>query len=211
MSMTDDVLDRLKQQILQVQRPPGTMLLEADLAEQFGVSKTPVREALRLLAQTGWVVVLPRKGYMIRPVELSDVRDIFDIRKMIEPVLAARAAERATPADLERLQLLLDQQRDADRNLNKALLAAREFHLAFADIAGSARTRTILEDLVDEVRRLHHLLPNVEGHITSADEIRAHEQILAAIEARDAAAASESTLTHLNEVVTTLVRGFAGV
>lgn len=211
MSMTDDVLGRLKQQILQVQRPPGALLLEADLAQEFGVSKTPVREALRLLAQTGWVVVLPRKGYMIRPVELNDVRDIFDIRKMIEPALAARAAERATRGDLDRLRGLLDRQRAADQDLSEALLAAREFHLAFADIAGSARTRTILEDLVDEVRRLHHLLPNVESHITSTDEIRAHTQILAAIESGDAAAATESTLQHLNEVVTTLVRGFAGV
>lgn len=58
------------------------VMYEADLAAEFGVSKTPVREALRLLAYTGWVVVLPRKGYLVRPVELSDVRDIFAIRRM---------------------------------------------------------------------------------------------------------------------------------
>jgi len=208
--MTQDVHGRLKDQILEVERAPGTLLLEAQLAEEFGVSKTPVREALRLLAQAGWVVVLPRKGYIIRPVELGDVRDIFGIRKVIEPSLAAEAAQRATSADVHRLRSLLDQQHLAKDDLRAALLAAREFHLVFADIAGSARARAILEELLDEVRRLYHLLP-IQQRITSDDEIRSHGKILDAVEARDAAAASKLTVRHLNDVVTTLVKGFSGV
>lgn len=208
--MTQDVHGRLKDQILEVERAPGTLLLEAQLAEEFGVSKTPVREALRLLAQAGWVVVLPRKGYIIRPVELGDVRDIFGIRKVIEPSLAAEAAQRATSADVQRLRSLLDQQHLAKDDVRAALLAAREFHLGFADIAGSARARAILEELLDEVRRLYHLLP-IQQRITSDEEIRSHGKILEAIEARDAAAASKLTVRHLNDVVTTLVKGFSGV
>jgi DNA-binding GntR family transcriptional regulator len=210
MSMTQDVHGRLKDQILEVERSPGTLLLEAQLAEEFGVSKTPVREALRLLAQSGWIVVLPRKGYMIRPVELGDVRDVFKIRKLVEPPLAAEAARRATSADIERLRSLLDQQHLAKDDFRAALLAAREFHLGFADIAGSARSRMILEDLLDEVRRLYHLLP-VRPRITSDDEIRAHAKILEAVEAGDATAASKFAARHLNHAVTTLVKGFAGV
>src|SRR3954451_23092849 len=210
MSMTQDVHGRLKDQILEAERSPGTLLLEAQLALEFGVSKTPVREALRLLAQAGWVVVLPRKGYMIRPVELGDVRDMFKIRRLIEPALAAEAAQRATSADVERLRSLLDQQRRAADNTRAALFAAREFHLGFADIAGSARSRTILEELLDEVRRLHHLLP-IQPDITSNDEIRGHERILEAVEAGDASKASTLTVRHLNDVVTALVKGFAGV
>src|SRR3954464_13557892 len=104
--MTQDVHGRLKDQILEVQRAPGTLLLEAQLAEEFGVSKTPVREALRLLARSGRIVVLPRKGYMIRPVELADVRDIFKIRKLVEPALAAEAAKRPSTSDVQRLSTL---------------------------------------------------------------------------------------------------------
>lgn len=209
MSLTDDVYRRLKEQILRVTRPPGAMLNEAQLAEEFGVSKTPVREALRLLSQTGWVVVLPRKGYIVRPVELRDVRDIFALRRMLEPPLAEQAAAKATDRHLDHLDALIEQQRAAD--LDKALEAARSFHLTLAGIAGSRRVHTILEDLVDEVRRLHYLLPHVEGHISSSDEVGSHTLIVAALRERNGPRAAALVLEHLNEVAQTLVRGFSGV
>jgi DNA-binding GntR family transcriptional regulator len=210
-SLTDDVYQQLKEQILQVVRAPGDMLNEAQLAEEFQVSKTPVREALRLLSQTGWVVVIPRKGYIVRHVGLRDVRDIFTIRRMLEPPLAEEAATKATAEDLERLESLLAQQRVAGTDIDKALRAARSFHLVLAGIAGNGRIHTIIEDLVDEVRRLHYLLPNVEGHITSAEELRAHALILGALRDGNGPRAAELVLQHLNEVAQTLVKGFAGV
>lgn len=208
-SLTDEVHDRLKAQILRVQKAPGDVLYEATLAHEFGVSKTPVREALRLLAQTGWVVVLPRKGYIVRPVELSDVRDIFAIRRMFEPPLAAQAATQATPAQLDHLADVLERQSSAD--LDEALAAAREFHLALAAVSGSHRTHDILENLIDEVSRLHHLLPNVEGHITSSEELEAHRRLVDALRERDADTVSELMRSHLDEVAHALVKGFAGV
>ncbi|MFP1629342.1 GntR family transcriptional regulator [Streptomyces sp. 5K101] len=211
MSLTNGVYERLKDQIVRVERPPGVVMYEADLAAEFGVSKTPVREALRLLAYTGWVVVLPRKGYLVRPVELSDVRDIFAIRRMFEPALAAEAAKVATPEQLDRLERLVSQQVDAGTDLEAALGAARLFHLALADVTGSARTRRILEDLIDEVRRLHYLLPNVEDHITSEEELEAHRHVIDALRARDCEAVQELMHSHLSEVARTLVNGFAGV
>lgn len=208
-SLTDEVYSRLKAQILRVERAPGDVLYEAALAAEFSVSKTPVREALRLLSQTGWVVVIPRKGYMVRPVELSDVRDIFSIRRMFEPPLAAQAAVQATDKQLDELDAVLERQARSD--LDDALEAAREFHLTLADISGSDRTHGILENLIDEVRRLHHLLPNVEGHITSHEELEAHKKILGAIRARDADTVRELMQAHLAEVAHALVKGFAGV
>jgi DNA-binding GntR family transcriptional regulator len=210
-SLTDDVLDRLKAQILCVERAPGDVLNEADLASEFGVSKTPVREALRVLAQTGWVVVLPRKGYIVRPVELRDVRDIFAIRRMIEPTLAAEAAHRISGEQLHTLREVVDDQADAGDDLGLALRAARTFHLTLAGIAGSRRTHAILEELVDEVRRLHYLLPQVEEHITSSEELRAHRAILAAVGDGDGELTRRLMVEHLNEVARTLVSGFSGL
>ncbi|GAA3936306.1 GntR family transcriptional regulator [Microbacterium soli] len=210
MSLTDDVYDRLRDQILRVERRPGDVIYEADLAEEFGVSKTPVREALRLLAHSGWVVVLPRKGYLIRPVELRDVRDIFAIRRMIEPTLAEEAARSATGAQIASLTRLLDDHSTATA-LDVALLAAREFHLALAEISGSRRVHAMLEGLVDEVRRLHHLLPHIETRITSQQEIDAHRAILGALTEHDPERARALTLEHLNDVAHMLVRGFAGL
>lgn len=211
MSLTDDVYGKLHDQILRVERRPGDVIYEAQLAAEFGVSKTPVREALRLLAHTGWVVVLPRKGYIVRPVELRDVRDIFAIRRMIEPTLAEEAAKSATPDQLASLADLVKKQSKAAADLGEALAAARQFHLALAEISGSDRIHTMLEGLVDEVRRLHYLLPNVESHITSEQEIHAHKRILTALQDHDAQAARALTIEHLNEVAHAIVRGFAGV
>ena len=211
MSLTDDVLERLKTQILTVERAPGALLNEAELADEFGVSKTPVREALRGLAQAGWVVVLPRKGYIVRPVELRDVRDIFAIRRMIEPTLAAEAAQRISGEQLDALDDVVAKQAAAGNDLRLALRAARTFHLELAGVAGSHRTHAILADLVDEVRRLHYLLPKVEGHITSSDELRAHRAILTAVRNGDRELAHQLMLEHLNEVNRTLMTGFSGV
>lgn len=210
MSLTQTVYDQLKAQIIRADQAPGEIIYEADLAQEFGVSRTPIREALTMLVQTGWVVVLPRKGYLVRPVELSDVREIFAFRRMIEPSLAEEAAATATDDLVARLDGVVARQADAHA-LGEALEAAREFHLALADIFGSQRVRTTLSDLVDEVRRLHYLLPNVEDHITSADELRAHREIVDAIRIKDGTAARKLMASHLNEVAHTLVKGFAGV
>src|SRR3954451_6110206 len=92
---------RLREEILTARLLPGTTILEPELAARFGVSKTPVREALRLLVQDGWVMVLPRRGYLVRALGLDDLRDVFQLREMIEPGFAAEAAARIGAADAE--------------------------------------------------------------------------------------------------------------
>jgi DNA-binding GntR family transcriptional regulator len=210
-SMTEQVYDLLKEEILRVERRPGDMLAEADLAARFGVSKTPVREALRLLAQDGWVVVLPRKGYLIRPLRLDDVREIFAIRAMIEPTVAAQAAKSAEAADVERLRALVDEQADAVGDAERAFLAARRFHIGLVEISGNRRMSRIVVELLDEVRRLHSLLPSVDSHLTSQEELQAHRGLVEALAAGDADRAAEVMAEHVAEVARALVHGFSGV
>src|SRR5690242_19444441 len=88
-SLTQQVYENLKEEILRAVRAPGEMVAEPELALRYGVSKTPIREALRLLLQDGWVMALPRKGYLIRPLALEDVRDVFALRQLLEPQLSA--------------------------------------------------------------------------------------------------------------------------
>jgi DNA-binding GntR family transcriptional regulator len=210
-SLTDQVYDLLKEEILRVDRRPGDLLAEADLAARFGVSKTPIREALRLLARDGWVIVLPRKGYLIRPLKLEDVREIFSIRAILEPAIAAQAAVAARTDDIAQLQSFVDEQSGSVDDLDAALQAARRFHLAVVEIAGNGRMLRMVTDLLDEVRRLHFLLPNVESHITSQEELRAHRELVDALAAGDTERASEIMRKHINEVARTLVRGFGGL
>lgn len=211
LSLTEQVYQSLKEEILQVGRQPGELLLESELAERYGISKTPVREALRLLVQDGWVTVLPRKGYIVQPLILPDVREVFLLREMIEPGLAAEAAKRINAARVAELQELVKSQVDAGNDIDTALRAAQRFHLAIAEEAGINRGVRMISTLLDEVRRLHHFMPNVEDHITSTAEIRAHEDLVDALSRHDAATASELMREHLSEVARAMVEAFGGV
>ena len=86
-----------------------------------------------------------------------------------------------------------------------------EFHVALTDMAGNSRASATLADLFDEVRRLHFLLPSVESHITSQEELTAHQHLVSALADGDGARAAELMREHLNEVSRVLVRGFGGV
>lgn len=205
--LTERVYSRLREDVLRAHLLPGTTVLEAELAARFGVSKTPVREALRLLVQDGWVLVVPRRGYVIRPLGLEDVRDVFQLREMIEPGFAAEAAARVGAPDPQ-VEEAIRTQRAAD-DLSVALDAAGTFHVRVAELSGNARATRVVRNLVDDVTRLHFLLPALDGHIESSDEIAAHEEIAAAITAGDTRRASKVMRDHLRTTHRLLVDLFA--
>jgi DNA-binding GntR family transcriptional regulator len=207
-SLTDQIYERVRQEIIQARWRPGAVLLEPELAAIYGVSKTPVREALRLLVQEDWVVILPRKGYLVRPLRLGDITEVFGLRLMIEPSLIADTARNAGPVGVELLSRRLNEQRDAV-DLQSSLDAAREFHLAGAQFARNRRAERVLERLLDEVRRLHYLMPDVESHITSKVEIDAHEKIMKAIDASKPDEAADLMRSHLAEVAQTMIAAFS--
>ena len=210
LSMTEQVYDQLKEDILVARWKPDSLLIEADLAEKYRMSKTPVREALRLLVRDGLVVVLPRRGYLVRAISLSDTREVFGLRTMIEPELAADAARFSGAAGVAVLSDLIDQQRQ-EADLDSSLGAARLFHLELAELANNQRAARVLHGLLDEVRRLHHLMPSVESHIWSGEEIGAHVAILAAVRDRDTASAHELMKRHLDEVSRSMMEALTSV
>lgn len=211
LSLTDQIYERVRQEIIEAKWRPGQILLEPELAALYGVSKTPVREALRLLVQEDWVVILPRKGYLVRPLRLGDIGEVFGLRAMIEPALVSEIARNQGSQAVGVLQARLDEQRAAEHDLYASLDAARRFHLAGAQLTHNRRAEHILERLLAEVRRLHYLMPDVESHITSSVEIEAHEAILRAVEAGDPDAAAALMREHLSEVARTMVNAFAFV
>lgn len=210
-SLTEQVYDHLLELILNAQLRPGEMVLEPSLATYFGVSKTPVREALRMLTHDGWVVTIPRKGYLIKPLQLDDISEVFGLRMMIEPALFAEAARQATAETVAMLRHQVDRQADRSASLPDSLRAAREFHLRGAAVSRNRRARVVLDGLLHEIRRLHHLMPEVSGHISSAEEVKAHAAIVDAVERRDADAAAERMREHLIEVSQVMVAQFTGI
>lgn len=197
-SLTERVYADLKHEILTARRRPESMLLEHELATEFGVSKTPIREALRLLVHEGWVVVISRKGYLVRPLRFEDVREVYALRQVVEPYLIVEASKRATPAQLDELERHVDSQ-EAAQDDEIALDAATAFHVGIAKLAGNLRAERILLSLADEGRRMHYLAPTLDKRLHEDQEIKDHRDLIDAMRRQDFVKAHEVMQRHSAE------------
>ncbi|MFV2118205.1 GntR family transcriptional regulator [Streptomyces sp. Act-28] len=195
-SRTQYVLEEIKHAILTGQLPPGRALVEAELAARFGVSKTPVREALKTLAGTGLVVMSQYKGATVRTVDAAMAREVYDVRLLLEPealrrTIARRASLEAAGQALLRADGASDQ---AERSL-----ANREFHRALYLPCGNP----LLARMLDEVRDQAALVSTVAW---SADpswrrEADEHREILLLAQAGDAEGAARALREHIARFV----------
>ncbi|MER5515039.1 GntR family transcriptional regulator [Streptomyces sp. NPDC002763] len=144
-SRTQYVLDAIKHRILTGQLTPGQALVETELAAQFGVSKTPVREALKTLAGTGLVVMNQYKGVTVRMVDADMAREVYDVRLLLEPEALRRAVRRG--ASLDAARDALTRADDATDTAERSL-ANRDFHRALYLPCGNP----LLGRMLDEVR-----------------------------------------------------------
>jgi DNA-binding GntR family transcriptional regulator len=175
---TGRVYDRLKHDILTCALHPGAVVNEVHLSTALGVSKTPVREALAMLVDEGFVIVEPRRGYRVRDITLADVQEIFHLRTVLEPGAAAFAARRYDAIDVRSLQRMAAGAASA----TPFGTADRAFHTALADASGNARLALLLHRLLEEVYRLH-----MTGLVIAAPYApRLHQDLVAAIGQGDA-------------------------
>jgi DNA-binding GntR family transcriptional regulator len=193
------VRDTLRRAILRGTLAGGQRLVQAEIADQLDVSTTPVREALRDLASEGLIRLDAHRGAIVRELDLTEVREIYDLRKLLEPEALRRAAQHITDEELdaaEALQVQMDVETDAGAwaDLN------REFHATLVKAARSPRLIMILQNLRDSAA------PYVGLSLQASDEQRAHanEQhraMLAALRARDAEAGAQIAVDHLESTV----------
>jgi len=193
-SLTDKVYVALKQDILSGRLGPDAPIVESALAQRFRVSKTPVREALRQLVHEGLVMVLPRKGYIVRPVGLVDVMEVLALRSMVEPPLAAEAARRCTPQDADGLRDMVEREAALRPGLEE-LRTSLDVHASLARLAANGRAAALVDSLLDETARVPWLSPRLRIG-SSAEE---HARIVAAVAAGDAEAAARQMAIHLDE------------
>lgn len=197
-SLAEQLFDALRREILTGVLAPGEVINEPAVAARYSVSKTPAREALRLLVHSGWIVALARKGYLVKPLDLSDLSEIFALRKMLEPQLAAEAARQATAESVSQLHELVSAQAAAGEQFEQATEASREFHLVIARVTGNERAVRVVESLLDDFARLIYLMPLIQSmHKHAAVEIESHRAIADAIARHDADAAQSLMLEHI--------------
>ena len=202
-ALVDALAATIQARVLNGEIPTGTRLRQESLAAEFGVSRTPVREALRKLQASGLVDVQPRRGALVRRPSARDVREAYEVRAELEGLAAALAAARIRDEELRRLRdaqelfrhsvasLLAWRQRRApdepprEEAHDEWMAANDSFHLAVQEAAGNRRLRATLADLHRSFPRDLTWIVLAENARLLEENVAQHEAILAAIERHD--------------------------
>ncbi|MEW2412444.1 GntR family transcriptional regulator [Streptomyces sp. NPDC046866] len=202
----DRVYRHVKQGVLERRYEGGALLTEGGLAEAVGVSRTPVREALLRLETEGLLKLYPKKGALVLPVSVQEIADVVETRLLVEEFTVRRAVP-ASPALLERLAHLLEEQRrHADEGDLAAMTTAdRCFHAEIVRTAGNQILARLYDQLRDRQLRMGVAL--LHAHPERIERTLAeHAEILDALRAGDAEAAAAAVRGHVGRVGE-LVRG----
>lgn len=197
-ALYEEVAELLRQRIFGGELAPGSWIDELKLAEEFGISRTPLREALKVLATEGLVTMKVRRGAYVTEVSAQDLSDIYHLLSLLESDAAAAVATQATPEQLQELQSIHDEletvaqpgQQDRERffEINE------RFHMRLLAIAGNRWRTQMMADLrkVMKLNRHHSLFKS--GRIE--ESLQEHRAIMTALKARDAAATRQTMQDH---------------
>jgi GntR family transcriptional regulator, rspAB operon transcriptional repressor len=188
----------IKAEIVSMRRKPGEPIVEREIAARYGVSRTPVREAILRLADEALVDIFPQSGTFVARIPLGSLPEAILIRKALEQLTAGRAAEFASREQIGELHALLDRQRRTQKagNRDRFHEADEAFHAWIAEAAGNPGIWTLIQQVKIQVDRYRRLTLPVPGRM--ARVLQEHAAIVRAIEARDPARAAAAMAAHLD-------------
>jgi DNA-binding GntR family transcriptional regulator len=193
----------LHEWLVSAQLPPGEFLSDVVLAQKCKTSRTPVREACSRLAQDKWLSLIPRKGYLVRPISVREIVELYEFRKVLECFSAEKVAQLATPDHTAELKNIVAVETNGRPQLDKILLANAAFHLRLAEMAGNQRVIDQLRLALGYVRRLDTLCTQtVPGWI-------GHRDIIRAIEAHKPGEARKAMAAHIESSLDKMIRLFS--
>ena len=193
----EDVADRLREQIFSKELAPGSWLDEQSLAKQFGISRTPMREAIKVLASEGLITMKMRRGAYVTEVARKDLEQIFTILSLLEGEAAREAAAKASEEELNQLDYWHHrlEKAAADRDIEQFFEINGKFHELIREIAGNCWMNGVIEDL-RKVLKLHR-----RDSLTSTGRLQnsliEHRAILNALLKRDQAGAESIMRKHM--------------
>jgi len=192
------VADQLRDEILDGRLAAGTRLVETDLADRFGVSRGPVRDALAELARVGLALDLPRRGTFVSSLTERDLLEVYDIRRAIEEAAVRLSIERADEADIA---AIFDAVGETERayagsDLTAAWDADMAFHRAYCRVSGNGRLLDLFDGLASQTVLL--MRTSLQGHASLGwtPPVEVHRRIAQAIADRDVAGAIEAVGAH---------------
>ncbi len=195
-ALYQDVAERLRQAIFSRELEPGAWIDELKLCADYGISRTPLREALKVLAVEGLVTMKVRRGAYVTEMSRDDVAQVYHLLALLESDAAGRVASHADDAQRAELVALHERLEKQVRQRDAFFAANEAFHMALLQIAGNRWATQTVTDLrkVMKLNRHHSLFK--QGRL--ADSLAEHRAIMAAIAARDASAAAKLMQAHFD-------------
>jgi len=210
-SLAKQAYAQLHHEILTCFLAPGQVVSERELAHRYGISKTPIREALAKTCHDGLMHRLPGRGYMVAPITIKDIQELFDLRLILEVAAAERAAQNPMPDLIPQLKEMSDVSYDLEDPESHIhfLKTNRDFHLTLAEAAGNRRLVVTLEELFNQMERLFHL--GLRLRDSSQEMVREHHEVVDALEEGDIgsvrAVIARQILTSRDRILEAILQG----
>ncbi len=204
--LRDVVFKTLRQAILTGELKPGERLMEIHLANKLGVSRTPIREAIRQLELEGLVIMVPRKGAMVASITQKSMRDVLEVRLALEKLAVELASERITDEQKEELKNALLNFEEVVKSGDASLIAKADvaFHDVIFEATGNMRLGQLANNLSEQMYRYRfEYIKDESGHNRLVDE---HRRIYDAIAAADAKKATDEISNHIKHQEESIIR-----
>lgn len=193
-ALYEEVAELLRQRIFNRELEPGSWVDEVKLAQEYGISRTPLREALKVLAAEGLVTIKVRRGAYVTEMSERDLAEVYHLLALLESDAAAVVAQQASAAELKELQKLHRELENAVKDRERFFALNESFHMRLLEIAGNRWRNQMVADLrkVMKLNRHHSLLKS--GRIQ--ESLAEHGAVMQALAQRDGAAARERMQAH---------------
>jgi len=202
----DRAYAQLRDSVLDGELRPGEPLYEIHLADRLGMSRTPVREALKVLARDGYLEELPSRGYTVPRRSLDDLREFFELREVLEATAAKYAALRATKSELEQLENICFRY-EREKDDAKWTQMGHEFHSLIVHAARNTRLHSMLHSLNAQIVVSRRTVARSDATRRQA-AVHDHRAIFEAIKARDEVQAQSLAAEHVRRSYETTLRAY---
>ncbi|WP_425059658.1 HTH-type transcriptional repressor RspR [Sporomusa carbonis] len=200
------VAETLREAIVNGVLKPGERLMEIQLAEELGVSRTPVREAIRKLELEGFVVMIPRRGTYVADLSIKDINEVYEIRTALDVLAAGLAVERITEDELEQLERLLVEIGEliGGGDTDKIVEIDSQFHDVLYRASRNDRLVGIINNLREQFTRFRSISIQYPGRMEKS--IEEHRRLVEAIASRDTELAQQIAREHMENSEQTLLQ-----
>ena len=190
-TLREKILETIREAILRGALKPGEKVAEPELAERFGISRTPIREAFRQLESEGYLTVIPRKGAVVTALSERDVEEFYAIKSILEGYAARMAASNLSVKDIDRLEAINDRLEQLARvgDVKTFFRVHNEFHELFIRASGNEKLLELIGQLLMKFNRLRRASLSLPGRMEIS--VNEHKKILEAFKSHDGEKANQ--------------------